>query len=334
VSRFKIRKYYMDLPGDSPWRRLENRLRRRPIPAFPRVIQIQTLTGCNADCIFCPYGATHETQPRGRMSDDLFRRIIAEAAGHDVRRISPYLMNEPLLDRTLCDKIRLINSEVPGCRVVLTTNGHYLTPETAEELLDLGEGLHELHVSLQGIDKKAYDRTMRGNMDFDRTIANVNHFIEAQRRRRAGRPKLWITMVDTAVIDARAAVAYWQSRGVVSKYTVLENLGGTMRDADAISRRPLEPYTTCARLFKQAYIMFNGDMVLCCVDYSREQVLGNISDSGIADVWNGPVAIDIRRRYIAGEFGGLPLCGACRIGSVREISVEPDGRRTVAEPAG
>lgn len=324
----------MDLPGDAPWRRLRNRLGRRPIPAFPRTIQIQTLTGCNADCIFCPYGATQGTQPRGRMSDGLFRRIIEEAARHDVRRISPYLMNEPLLDRTLFDKIRLINRKVPACKVVLTTNGHFLTPEAAETMLDIGEGLHEVYVSLHGIDRAAYEKTMRGNMDFDRTIANVNYFIEVQERRRAGRPKLWITMVDTAVIDARAAVSYWQSRGVASKYTVLENRGGNIRDAEGFSRQPLTPYTTCARLFKQAYIMFNGDLVLCCVDYSREQVLGNITHSSISEVWNGPVATDIRRRYIAREFGSLPLCGACKIGSVREVSVEADGRRRVAEAGG
>jgi len=39
-------------------------------------------------------------------------------------------------------------------------------------------------------------------MDFDRTLANVNHFIDEQRRRGLDRPKLWITMVDTSVIDA------------------------------------------------------------------------------------------------------------------------------------
>jgi hypothetical protein len=334
AGRFKVRRYYMDRPDDPAWRRLRNRLTRRPIPDFPRTLQIQTVTGCNADCVFCPYGSTHDDQPRGRMADGLFGRLIEEAAGHDVRRISPYLMNEPLLDRALPDRIRIINRAIPGCKVVLTTNGHFLTPEVAEALLDLGDGLHELYVSVQGMDKRAYERTMRGTMSFERTLANVDGFLASQRRRGQTRPRLWITMVDTALIDARAAVAYWRSRGVASKYTVLENRGGNIPGADRISRTPLRPYTTCQRLFKQAYILFNGDLVLCCVDYARQQVLGNVAAAGIRAVWNGPVAREIRRRYIDGEFGRLPLCGSCRVGSLKEIAVEETGRRVVGELTG
>lgn len=331
MDALKINRYYMDQPGDAPWVRIRNRLTRRPVPSFPRTIQIQTFTGCNADCIFCPYGGTYETQPKGKMAPGLFERIIDEAAAHRVRRISPYLMNEPLVDRGLFDKIRYIKATIPDCNVVVTSNGHFLTPQVADAILELGGGLHELYISLQGIDREPYEKTMRGSMNFERTLANVNHFIEEQRRRGLERPKLWITMVDTAVIDARKAVAYWRSRGVASKYTTLENRGGNIRNAENFSRTKAMSYcTTCTRLFKQAYILFNGDMVLCCVDYSREQVLGNITNSSIDDVWNGPVATEIRRRYLGHQFDGLPLCGNCKIDEVREVAIEADGTETIA----
>jgi MoaA/NifB/PqqE/SkfB family radical SAM enzyme len=322
----------MDQPGDGPWTWIRNRVTRRPIPDFPRTIQIQTFTGCNADCIFCPYGETYGTQPKGKMPKELFQRIIDESAEHGVRRISPYLMNEPLMDRDLFDKVRYINEKIPDCKVVITTNGHFLTPPVVDSLLAMGDGIHKLYVSFQGIDKESYEKTMRGNMDFDRTMANVNHFLETQRSRGATRPQLWITMVDTAIIDARQAVAYWRSRGVASKYTTLENRGGNIKDAESFSRtKAMSYYTTCTRLFKQAYIMFNGDLVLCCVDYSREQVLGNIVGSSIYDVWNGEVAKEIRRRYLGHEFDKLPLCGNCRIDEEREVSFDEDGREVVSE---
>jgi MoaA/NifB/PqqE/SkfB family radical SAM enzyme len=330
MGALKINRYYMDRPGDPARVRLWNRLTRRPIPSFPRTIQIQTFTGCNADCIFCPYGATSDSQPRGRMPPGLFRRIVDEAAHYGVRRISPYLMNEPLMDRDLFDKVRYIHATIPDCKVVVTSNGHFLTPPVVDALLSIGGGLHELYISFQGIDRESYGTTMKGSMDFDRTLANVNHFIDEQRRRGLDRPRLWITMVDTSVIDARQAVAYWRARGVASKYTTLENRGGNIRNAESFSRtKAMSYYTTCTRLFKQAYIMFNGDMVLCCVDYSREQVLGNITHRSIHDVWNGPVAREIRRRYLAHEFDGLPLCGNCKIDEVREVATEPDGTQRI-----
>jgi pyruvate-formate lyase-activating enzyme len=332
MSALKLKRYYMDRPGESPWTRVRNRLTRRPVPTFPRTLQIQTFTGCNADCIFCPYGSTYQTQPKGRMPPELFERIVDEAARHGVRRISPYLMNEPLMDKGLFDKIRMIHERVPGCKVVLTSNGHYLTPPVVDAMLELGDALHEIYISFQGIEKEAYEKTMRGNMEFDRTLANVHHFIETQRKRGLERPKLWITMVDTEVIDARKAVDYWRSHRVASKYTTLENRGGNIQDAESFSRTHcMSYYENCQRLFKQGYIMFNGDMVLCCVDYSREQVLGNITHSSIFEVWNGPTARDIRRRYIDREFASLPLCGQCKIDEMREVSVDVDGHEVVRE---
>ncbi len=329
----RIKRYYIDRDGDGPLVRLRNRLTRRPVPEFPRVLQIQTTTGCNADCIFCPYGATHGTQPHGRMSADLFGRILDEAARHDVRRISPYLMNEPLLDPDIAARIREINRRVPQARVVLTTNGHYLTRERAEDLLDLREGLHELTVSVQGVDPEAYARTMRGNMNLERTITNVLTFSELQRRRRQERPRLWVTMVDTALIDVRAAVRFWGERGVASRYTMLENRGGHIEDAADLSPDgTMDLYDDCPRPFRQAYILFNGDMVLCCVDYARSQVLGNVAHGGIEGVWNGPVARETRRLYIDRQTDRLPLCGHCRIHRVREVAVDANRIDVAAEP--
>ncbi len=325
MSLFKISRYYMDGEGDGPVVRLVNRLTRRPVPDFPRAIQIQTVTDCNADCVFCPYGATHDTQPRGRMAPDLFSRILDESAEHGVRRISPYLMNEPLLDREIVSRIREINRRVPETRVLLTTNGNYLTPDLAGQILELGDGLHELYVSVQGIDPGAYEKTMRGNMNLDRTVGNVLGFAAMQRLRRQERPKLWVTMVDTALIDVHAAVQFWRSRGIASKYTTLENRGGHIGDADDLSPSgSMEPYDNCPRPFRQAYILFNGDMVLCCVDYRRTQVLGNVARSSVREVWNGPVARGIRRAYITRDLGDLPLCGSCRIHRIREVAVDSD----------
>lgn len=318
--KLKPNRYYLPDPEDGPVARLRKVLTRRPVPPFPRTIQIQTGTGCNADCVFCPYGATYESQPKGRMEDWLFKKIIDESARYGVRRISPYLMNEPFVDRHLFERIAYVNEVHPRARVVITSNGSLLTPPVIQKLLALGDGVHELYLSVQGIDKDAYERTMRGGMVFERTMQNIDHLIRAMRERRLKRPHLWITMVDTDIIDARKAVDYWRSRGISSKYTLLENRGGNIADANAFSRsHRMQYFSTCTRLFKQMYIMFDGDVVLCCTDYSRKQVLGNVRRTSLYEVWNGEVATEIRRRFLSDRIGELPLCGQCEID--REVEV-------------
>jgi len=322
ARRLKINRYYMILPGDSLLERVRKRLTRRPIPRFPRNIQIQTRTGCNADCVFCPYGATAPSQPRGRMDWDLYRKIVDESARHRVRRISPYLMNEPFADEQIFERIAYVNRANPRARVVLTTNGSLLSPGTVDKLLALRGGVHELAISLHGIDPEAYERTVRGGLDFHRTLANVEHLIAEMRRRRLRRPALWITMVDTEIIDARKAVRHWRARGVNARYTMLENRGGNVTQAEMIGHNPrMDYYSDCTRLFKQAYVKFNGDVVLCCTDYEAKIILGNVRETSLEEVWNGPVATSIRAKFLSGRIGEISLCGACKIDREREVEV-------------
>ncbi|MEJ2366871.1 MAG: radical SAM protein [Acidobacteriota bacterium] len=312
LSTLKSRYYVSDERDPLPVKAFR-RLTSRKVPSFPRTVQIQTQTGCNAACVFCPYPDTVDTQPKGRMPPELFEQIIDEIARHGVRRISPYLMNEPFLDRGIIEKMQYIHKKIPDARLVLTTNGSRLTPDLVNRLVAL-ECIHAVYISFQGVEKEGYEATMRGSMVFEKTMENVLHL--ADRWKAAGgrdRFKLVVTMVATRLIDPEKAVAFWRERGVDSKYTPLENRGGNIGLARDISRNGMQAFSTCTRLFKQAYIMFNGDMVLCCTDYSREEVLGNIRGSSIEAVWNSPRAVQIRRDYTHGRFDRLPLCSKCEI---------------------
>jgi MoaA/NifB/PqqE/SkfB family radical SAM enzyme len=316
-------RYAMIEPEDGWLARIRKSLLYRRVPKFPRTVQIQTRTGCNADCIWCPYGETFPTQPKGAMDQGLFERLIEECARHEVRRLSPYLMNEPFLDKDLPDRIRFMHENCPTAKVVVTTNGSRLFPDTVEKVLGLGPALHALYISIQGIEKESYEKTMRGAMKFDQTMENVHHLIDEMKKRNAKYPEVWITMVDTNVIDAKKAVQYWRSRGVRSKYTTLENRGGNIKDAQAIAHAEMDYYTTCTRLMKQAYVLFNGDLVICCTDYSRQMVLGNMAGSSLHDVWNGEQAVAYRRAYLAHQFDELPLCKVCKVDRVKEVEVLP-----------
>jgi MoaA/NifB/PqqE/SkfB family radical SAM enzyme len=316
----KLNRYRIDEPGDSLLTRITRRLTTRPIPAFPRTVQVETIAACNADCVWCPYGKLHPMPPTGRMPADRYERIVEECARRRVLRFSPYLTNEPFLDPDIHERLALAHREMPWCKIVLTTNGSRLTPEVTDRLLSLDGALHSLYISFQGIAKKGYEDTMRGNLRFERVLANVNHLLEQMRVRRISRPKIWITMVSTNIVDAPRAVAYWRSRGVRSKYTALENRGGNISEADGMSVGAMDYYDDCTRLFKQAYISFDGAMVICCTDYGRKHVLGNVFDGGIEKVWKGPVAEDLRRRFLTGRIHTIALCSVCRVDREREVA--------------
>jgi len=314
LKRFKTR-YYVPSPKAKPFENFFKGLFKRKVPDFPRTVQIQTQTGCNAACIFCPYSSTVDSQPKGTMSQELFEKIIDEIAEHGVRRISPYLMNEPFLDPKIIDRLVYIKKKIPDARIVLTTNGSKLTPEKVDRLIE-ADALHALYISFQGVEKEGYEATMQGSLVFEKTMANVEMLIEKWKA--AGGRKLFklvVTMVATNKVDPEKATAYWRAKGVESKWTPLENRGGNVEVVRNLApgERPMKRFANCTRLFKQAYIMFNGDMVLCCTDYTRKAVIGNVAESSIHEVWNGFKPVGYRHLYSEGYMDRIPLCRDCEI---------------------
>jgi len=288
------------------------RMSSRSVPKFPRTVQIQTQTGCNAACVFCPYPDSYNEVPKGKMSDELFAKIVHEIAGYRLtKRISPYLMNEPFLDRAILEKSRYIKKHIPRSKLTVTTNAGPLKREIVDDLVR-DNPFRSIYISFQGIEKEAYERTMQGNLIMEKTRENVEYLIE-QRHKFTPNLKIVVTMVKTSMIDAESAVKYWQSRGVESQYTALENRGGNVKEFDGLNGGQKRIFKDCTRLFKQAYILWNGDMVLCCTDYFKTIVLGNCKESSIYDVWNSPRAINIRRNFIRGDLEDNPLCAHCEI---------------------
>ncbi len=59
-------------------------------------------------------------------------------------------------------------------------------------------------------------------------------------------------------------------------------------------------------------ICHNGDVLLCCNDMGRKEIVGNLKDNSLQDVWNG----EVFRRYLEEIYTGRPsasdmICHLC-----------------------
>jgi MoaA/NifB/PqqE/SkfB family radical SAM enzyme len=282
----------------------------RALTSFPEDIQVQTVTGCNAYCAFCPNGKTENPIPPGKMEGDLYRKIIDECVKKPVRRISPYLMNEPLCDSELGWKIKYITERKKNrLSIKLNTNASLLSGKLLEDILE--SGLDRLNISFHGISKEVYEKSMQG-LEYEKTLANVNNVLEAKKQMNKEKPKITITMVKTKLIDSQIddIKSYWGKRNVSIHIQPMENrANGYIRDK-GLNPDNWETYSRCKRLFKQAYILYNGDMVLCCADWERTTILGNVKEKSIEEVWNGENAVSIRKKFLRKNTKGL-LCHSC-----------------------
>jgi len=306
-------RFYLPQDVTSPIARLYRRYVKgqRPVPLFPPIVQVETQSGCNAACAFCPNKKTMATLPQGRMDEALFRKIIDEAVAYGPERISPYLNNEPLLDPDLPDRIRYIASKKrPSTEISINTNASRLEGGLARELLRCG--LNALHISFHGISKESYEASMRG-LNFEENLRRVDDFLALWREAPEPKPHVHVTMVHSKLIEAEIPRirAYWGERGIKAVIRPLGNRAHVAVEQANLNPGEWLPFVHCKELIHQAVIIYNGDVLLCCVDWERSTVLGNLRDQSLYEVWNGPKFLDIRRRYFSGNVQGI-LCGRCK----------------------
>ncbi len=153
----------------------------------PDHVQIQTVTGCNAGCIFCPNGKTQRQIPKGRRMDrELYRAIVDQCLALGVRRYSVYLMNEPLLDRELPERIAYISARIKKPQYTkITSHGGLLTERMAMGLFD--SGLDKLRISILSLKPENYWNMM--HLALEKTLRNIERFLELKKKRGYKKPR-------------------------------------------------------------------------------------------------------------------------------------------------
>lgn len=285
-----------------------------PSPLSNLRVQIQTQSGCDGRCVFCPNAEVAKSNlPQGRMDPALFHKIVDELAELRPRRISPYLMNEPLLDARLPELIRYISDTIPGTTTLVTSNGTRLDVELGSRLAEAG--LKRIKVSLQSLDARRNAELMGGACDSARVTANIVAFKQYLDRERIRSVDLRISMIVTRTNqdEIDAARKFWRRQGIRLVTSALENRGGNIAAAGELNPGEMAPLNgNCARPTRDLCILWNGDVVLCCVDWWRTVVLGNVGQQSIRDIWTGPKVTALREALRTNDTSALPkICVHC-----------------------
>lgn len=281
---------------------------RRFRPSFPRAVEFQTLSVCNAKCIFCPHCTSPEEIPHGRMHDDVIKKIVDECAKHPVGRISPYLTNEPLMDRRMPDIIAYVHKKChPFIKTKINSNASMLTEDMSGRLL--ASGLSQLWFSVNGYSPETYRASM--GLDFNTSMANIDAFLTMKKKLGKRRPSVKVTTLRTTLTEPElpAARKYWAARDVTFSVHHMDNRAGDM--VKSIAPGKLKVKRNCDLFLKQAYIVENGDMILCCHDWKQTVVLGNVAEKSIREIWNSETFLDRIYEYYEGRFKNIEICRTC-----------------------
>jgi MoaA/NifB/PqqE/SkfB family radical SAM enzyme len=274
---------------------------------------VQTTTRCDAACIFCPYPAVRKEIEHGVMSFTLFTKLMRECARHpEVRSINLFLMNEPLLDPLIVDRCNFAKEHNPRAAICLWSNGCRLDEELARSLI--GSRLDAIGISIHAMWPETY-RQLTGRRDFEQVLARVTRFVKL---RDALRPNL---RVEIRLVGVRQllsqeevdeAAGYWSALGIEGVGSLLGHVSraGNVPGTYQVIHRKISGCSD-RMPYHMAAVVQNGDVVLCCMDWRHEQVLGNIRDLSLASIWRS----ERRREVLAALHGARSesdfLCKRC-----------------------
>jgi radical SAM protein with 4Fe4S-binding SPASM domain len=280
----------------------------RAIPRFPLKLQIQTISPCNARCLMCPWPITMKSQSQGRMSDTTFDHLVEQIAGKPLERIGLFLMNEPLLDPELEARCARIREAVPGGRRVIFTNGQLLSRERAMSLEE--HGLDEVDISVIGFSRRTHEHYMNG-IDHDRVMENLDALSRAAALGHF--PGLQIKIVTLDLPGVGEEAEEFRRRTTLPVFVKPVTNRGGLIDVESLGRDAIEgpARVACQRPFVKAYVLYNGDMVLCNCDWERTTIIGNLAEEPLERLWHAASLQAIREAHRSGQLVKDSICASC-----------------------
>lgn len=296
-------------------------------PVVPRTVIVESVFGCNANCMMCPIDKPSDRK-KGVMAFDLYKYIIDELHPHrhEIAQLDLFGVGEPLLDKRLAEKIRYAKQR-GFCGLGIATNADLMDESAAEALFEAG--LDTIMVSIDGVTKEVHE-SIRVNTNFERVMANAERAMALRDANDYGTKFVMRFIRQPANFHEWVSYQeYWSQRiskekgDMVIGYDI-HSWGG---EIDVQERRyigSVPEETVCHHLFDRLIILQDGTIPLCCSDmHHARHSLGNVRDGGPIAVFNNPAMQRIRQRHLEGNRLTMKICADCTIlesESVREIA--------------
>ncbi|MDP8256696.1 MAG: radical SAM protein [Candidatus Alcyoniella australis] len=266
----------------------------------PRMVMIQTTGRCNSSCVICPYPKLRRELPQGEMDQGLFEDLLAQCAQiGGFERAMVYLMNEPLLDPLIVERIDAVKAALPEAKVHILTNGAALTPRLSERLLE--SGLDWIGFSVHANTTETY-RQVCGRKDFAIIRGRIVNFIQrAQQLKDPNYSMVNIYHVRPYVSDAEfdQAAQFWRDQGV-QRLDLYQGYVSRAGNVEVFGHKPLrhDVLAGCRTVwaYRMLHVLHDGSVIPCCMDWARSEIWGDLNKRSVLDIWRGPERLEFLRR--------------------------------------
>ena len=279
-------------------------------PPFPKELFLDLTSYCNHACVFC---ANSMIKQKSSMTPDLAKRVLREAYENGTRDVGLYATGEPFLAPDLAEFISYAK-EIGYEYTFITTNGALVTPEKAKGVLDAG--LDSIKFSISAGKRETY-KEIQGRDDFEKVIANLK-WVSQYRKGSGLAYRIYVTMVftdrtqDEVELLKDIVMPYvdeWDPHYITNQCGNMyeNNELGTIDDTNPRGRGRSE---ICFQPFKSFTVTPEGLVSACVLDYSRDLIVGDLSQTTLKEAWNNSTYRSFRKHHMEKNLKGL-ICFNC-----------------------
>lgn len=246
----------------------------------PRIYQLETTSRCNLECPFCPRTIdliqNHQRDMTAEMPLDKFEMVLDKMPW--VKSLELFHFGEPFMHRDL-------EKYIAACKkrdiyVVIASNLLPATPVKIDRAFEAG--LDFLVMDVDSLDPVRYaNMRVRGNLD--KLHKAVTYILS---KPRGNRP---YCVAQTIMLDGKPEYGsrefYDWTGGLMPeeiRYKFLDSFRETV-----VKKEGLQPDDLCREAFYGFTVHVNGNVVPCDRDWAGENVMGNIFEQSVSEIWNG-----------------------------------------------
>ena len=300
-------------------------LRKSIVWGLPDSVAIEPTTACNLRCPECPSGLRQFSRNTGKMSFDLFKKIIDASYKH-LSFLTLYFQGEPYINKEFLDFVRYANTN--KIYTATSTNAHFLDDDTAKETVK--SGLDRLIISLDGVTQDVYEQYRIGGK-LNKVVEGTKNVVKWKRELKSSTPHIIFQflvvkpnehqisqardLADELGVDEikfKTAQIYNYKNGHALMPSI-EKYSRYKKDVNGAYTLKNKIGNHCWRMTHSPVITWDGLMVPCCFDKDAKHRMGDASQDEISTIWSGEKYKSFRKR-LSNSRNSIDICTNCSEG--------------------
>lgn len=283
----------------------------------PLSMQIELASACNLKCSFCMHHDDSLIKDGrlkiGCMSMDTFLETVSglKEFPQKLKFITLQSRGESLLNKNIIPMLNIIKKAQVAEKIGLYTNGILLTQEIADGFID--SGLDVLHISINGVNAQQYKRITKTEVDFENLIKNIKYFYTHKKN-----TYLYIKAIncDLSKHDKDKFIELFKN--ISDDFFIEEPVDawqGAQIKKENLKRNRYQTINQevqiCPRIFFACVVHFDGTVVACDHDWSEQEIIGNVCNEPLLNIWKGKIFEELRDRHLCGYADTIKRCRNC-----------------------